>query len=80
MDNGKKSVSTLIYDSKKDSYEPGPDLNKARASMACGIFTSSLLQTQLLLIAGGSGGSSSVEYLDLRQSYDLGWQKGKNPV
>ena len=74
---GKKTVTTLIYDSSKDTYTPGPSLKKARASMACGVFTSSLLRTQLLMVAGGSGGSNSVEYLDFKRAYDLGWQKGK---
>merc|ERR1712223_1891025 len=73
---GKKTISTLIYDSSKDTYTPGPSLKKARASMACGVFTSSLLRTQLLMVAGGSGGSNSVEYLDFKRAYDLGWQKG----
>ena len=76
--SGKRSVSTLIYDSKTDSFEPGPELKKARASMACGVFRSGLLQSQLLLVAGGSGGSNKVEYLDFKRSYELGWQEGKN--
>ena len=75
--SGKKTVTTLIYDSEKDTYEPGPDLKKARASMACGLFTSSLLQIQLLLVAGGSGASNAVEYMDFKRAYGLGWQKGK---
>jgi len=76
VEKAKKTVTTLIYDSSKDTYTPGPSLKKARASMACGVFTSSLLRTQLLMVAGGSGGSNSVEYLDYKRAYDLGWQKG----
>ena len=45
--------------------------------MACGLFTSSLLQIQLLLVAGGSGASNGVEYLDFKRDYGLGWQKGE---
>ena len=77
---GGRSASTLIYDSEKNSIESGPDLKNARASPACGVFTSSLLQAPLVMVAGGSGGGNTVEIWDYTRAFEAGWQKGKKEL
>ena len=77
---GGRSASTLIYDSEKNSIESGPDLKNTRASPACGVFTSSLLQAPLVMVAGGSGGGNTVEILDYTRAFKAGWQKGKKEL
>ena len=77
---GDRSASTLIYDSEKNSLESGPDLKNTRASPACGVFTSSLLQAPLVMVAGGSGGGNAVEYWDYTRDFGAGWQKGKKEL
>ena len=78
---GDKSVSTLIYNSEKNSIESGPDLKSARASAACGVFTSSLFQgAHLVMVAGGVGGGNAVETWDYTGSFGAGWQKGKKDL
>ena len=77
---GGRSASTLIYDSEKNSIESGPDLKNTRASPACGVFTSSLLQAPLVMVAGGSGGGNAVEYWDYTRDFGAGWQKGKKEL
>ena len=77
---GDRSASTLIYDSEKNSIESGPDLKKIRASPACGVFTSSLLQAPLVMVAGGSGGGAAVEMWDYTRNFGAGWSKGKKEL
>ena len=83
---GDRSASTLIYDSEKNSIESGPDLKNTRASPACGVFTSSLLQAPLVMVAGGSGAPTAVEYWHYTQTdytrddFGAGWQNGKKEL
>ena len=77
---GGRSASTLIYDSEKNSIKSGPDLKNTRASPACGVFTSSLLQAPLVMVAGGSGGGNTVEIWDYTRAFEAGWQKGKKEL
>ena len=77
---GDRSASTLIYDSEKNSIESGPDLKNTRASPACGVFTSSLLQAPLVMVAGGSGGGNAVEMWDYTRNFGAGWSKGKKEL
>ena len=83
---GDRSASTLIYDSEKNSIESGPDLKSTRASPACGVFTSSLLRAPLVMVAGGSGAPTAVEYWHYtrtdytRDDFGAGWQNGKKEL
>ena len=71
-----KTGTTIIYDSTKDSFEDGPELKKARASFAVGVFKSSFYRSNLLMVAGGAGGGNNVEFMDFEYDFEAGWSKG----
>lgn len=53
--SGRKTNTTLIYDSTTDEYTDGPSMEYARNAFACTVFWSDLHYSPVVIAAGGSG-------------------------
>ena len=61
---GTQSKSTYVYDLKSNTWNPGPNMNQARAKFGCGRFFNEYSNEHHIMAVGG-------ENIDLKQSVEF---------
>ena len=72
-DNGRPSA-TYFYEEKK-GWRPGPNLKNGRWMHTAGVLTDRVSTKQYIVVVGGYGATTSVEYLEYPGSNE--WMNGK---